>query len=333
MTLRVGVIGLGVGEKHIEAYETHSGCEVVAACDFDPAARERVGERYPDLRIVADASELLGEPEIDGVSIASYDSHHADQVMRAIESGKHVFVEKPLCTREEEAARIFDALSRRPELKLSSNLPLRRSPRFQLVKRLIDDGELGRLYYLEGDYEYGRLWKLTEGWRGDEDDYSVVLGGAVHIVDLLLWWTGERVVGVTARGNAIATEGTKFRYDDFVVATLELASGALAKVSANFACVRPHFHAIKVFGTEGTFINGDAEATLYRGEPGSAEAEPIDAAYPGVEKGELIHSFVDSILGEGEPEVTVDEIRRTMEVCFAIDRAAAERTAVRVGEG
>ena len=324
MSLRAGVIGLGVGEKHLEAYAAHPDCDVVAACDFEAEPRARIAERFPGVRIEEDAGAILGDPGIDVVSVASYDSHHFAQVVRALENGKHVFVEKPVCRTEDEATEIRRTLSAHPELVLSANLPLRLSPRFQFVKRLVDGGELGQLYYLEGDYEYGRLWKLTEGWRGDEEGYSVVLGGAVHLVDLLLWWTGQGVIEVTAKGNGITTRDTKFHQDDFVVAILELADGALAKVSANFGCVRPHYHAVKVFGTKGTFVNGEGDATLYRGQPGDVEPEPVTEAYPGVEKGALIRSFLDAILRGSEPEVTADEALRTIDVCLAIDRSARE---------
>ena len=103
-------------------------------------------------------------------------------------------------------------------------------------------------------------------------------------MDLLLWLTGDRVTRVTAMGNRLATEGTKFEHKDLVVALLELESGAVAKVSANFGCVQPHFHGLKVFGTEGTFVNAVPDATLWTKGEGGPAAEPVDAAYPGVER-------------------------------------------------
>jgi predicted dehydrogenase len=319
--LRVGVIGLGVGEQHIEGYRGADGCEVVAACDVDPERLAEVGERFDGLRLTEDADEILGDPEIDVVSIASYDDAHFAQVKRALENDKHVFVEKPLCQTEQEAAELHALLSERPRLKLSSNLPLRASPRFAELRGLIAGGELGRVYYVEGDYDYGRLGKITEGWRGTLERYSVFVGGAVHIVDLILWLTGDRVTRVSAAGNRLATEGTAFRFDDLVVALLEFESGLVAKVAANFACVHPHFHELKVFGTEGAFVNGIGDATLWRKGAEGPEPTPIDAAYPGAGKGDLIPRFIASISGGGEAEVSSEEVFRTMAVCFAVDRA------------
>lgn len=328
MSLRAAVIGLGVGAAHAAAYAAHPDCELVALCDLDPERLEEVGARYPGAGLTTEAGEILDDPEIDLVSIASYDSFHHEQVKRALEAGKHVFCEKPLCTRYEHAAEIHSLLRQRPELKLSSNLPLRRVPRFRLVKDMIEDGAFGRLFYVEGDYDYGRLWKLTEGWRGDLEHYSVVLGGAVHLVDLLLWLTGDIPVAATASGSRIATEGTKFSFNDLVVATVEFESGLIAKVGANFACVHPHYHGVKVYGTDATFVNGLEGADLYRKQGSDYRHEQIAAPYPGVEKGDLIPSFVESIRTGTPAEVTADEIFDALAACFAIDEAV--ETGVRV---
>jgi predicted dehydrogenase len=325
-TLRAGVIGLGVGEQHVAGYLAHPACEVAAVCDLDEEKLAAQRARDPLVRTTRDADELLADPEIDVVSVASYDDVHYKHVRKALEAGKHVFVEKPLCHHTEEAVELHRLLSERPELRLSSNLVLRASPRFRELKERIARGGLGELYYVEADYDYGRLHKLTQGWRGDLEFYSVVYGGAVHVVDLLLWLTGDRVVEVSARGNRIASRDSKFRFNDLVVATLEFESGLLGKVTANFGCVMPHFHALQVFGTGATFVNGLDRATLYTRDG----AETIETAYPGVTKDALVHGFVDAILDGGQPPVTADEVFAGMAVCFAIEASVRERSAVAV---
>jgi predicted dehydrogenase len=313
----VGVIGLGVGEKHAEGYEATGRARVTAVCDFDPDALAR--PRWADVRRYGDAFELIADDEVDVVSIASYDSHHYAQVVAALEAGRHVFVEKPLCTTSEEAEHLHALRAAHPGLRMSSNLPLRLSPRFIDLKARIDAGELGRLYHCELDYDYGRLWKITEGWRGRELDYSPMLGGGVHMVDLLLWLTGSRVRRVSAvAGNRIAGG---LGFDDLVVALLEMEDGAVAKVGANFGCVHPHFHAVKLYGTEGTFINGLPDATLWTGDRRDPQAERIDTPYPGVHKGDLIHSFAEAILRGTPADVTEAEVFHTLDVLFAIERA------------
>ncbi len=153
---------------------------------------------------------------------------------------------------------------------------------------------------MEGDYDYGRLWKITEGWRGDLESYSVTLGGTVHLVDLLLWLTGDRAVRVSATGNRIVTEGTKFRFRrpggrapgagerrrGQGRRELRLRPPALPRTCG---CSAP----------TATFVNGLGDATLWTDRGDGPAAERMDAPYPGVRKGDLIGSFVDAVGGPG----------------------------------
>ena len=231
--LQAGIIGLGVGEQHISAYEAHPSFEVRSIYDTNKSKLSDVSRRYPSINITGNSEEILRDPSIQVVSIASYDNFHAEQILMALNAGKHVFVEKPLCLFLDEAAKIAVALRRRPDLKLSSNLILRCSPRFQDLKTRIISGELGEVYAVEGDYNYGRIEKLTDGWRGELDFYSVILGGGVHMVDLIRWLTGAEVEEVFATGNRLATAGSRFRHPDYVCTLLRLDNGMRAKVSAN----------------------------------------------------------------------------------------------------
>lgn len=324
--LRAAVIGLGVGERHIAGYESHPECEVVAICDVDGAKLDAVGARHPDLRRTRDPAEVLADPGIDVVSIASYDDAHFEQVRSALEHGKHVFAEKPLVLFEDDARALRTMLRDRPGLQLSSNVPLRMSPRFEQVRAQIASGGFGEIFHIEGDYDYGRRHKLTDGWRGALPYYSVVLGGAIHVIDLLLWMTGLRAVEVTsALSSQIATRGTRFQHPDFVMATLRLDGGATMKVTANLGCVSPHFHGVRLYGTDATFQNGLPDGVLYTQVPPAQDVTvtPVDAPYPGVQKGDLIHSFVESIVSGTPARVTADDVFDTLAVCFAIERAIA----------
>jgi predicted dehydrogenase len=319
--LRAGVIGLGVGAQHIAGYQACENCEVTAICDCDPEVLSRIGRQYPDISHYSSADALLDDDRIDIVSIASYDDAHAAQILRAIESSKHVFVEKPLCLLHDDARAIRAALQANPQIKLSSNLILRMSPRFNDLRQRIADGQLGRLYHLEADYLYGRKHKLTDGWRGRVDDYSVILGGAVHMIDLLRWLSGDEIVAVSACGNRIATRDTQFRYDDMAVGLLKFTNGAVGKVSANFACVHPHFHALSIYGDQGTFINGPQDATLIQLSSEGPQTQLLSTDYHTLPKGKLISGFVQAVLDDSEPPVPADDVFRTLSVCFALQEA------------
>ncbi|MEM7013749.1 MAG: Gfo/Idh/MocA family oxidoreductase, partial [Verrucomicrobiota bacterium] len=281
-------------------------------------------------RLFERAEDLLADPDIDIVSIASYDDAHFEQCKLAIAHGKHIYVEKPFCMHAEHAHEIRQLLEANPGIRFSSNHVLRVSSRFQELKQRIQGGEFGEIYYLEGDYQYGRLHKITTSWRGEIPFYSVVYGGAVHVIDLLLWLTEDEVVEVSAYGNQIASRQTQFRFNDMVAAILKLKSGAIAKVTANFGCKRPHFHAIEVFGTQKSFVNRPGAAEIWQSsEKGDAPTE-METPYRDYQKPDLICSFIDWILGRSEPLVTPDDVFRTMATCFAVERAAAEGKPIQV---
>ena len=326
----VGIIGLGVGEQHIAGYQSHPACHLKAVCDFSEEKQRYFSQKYPTLRFFKNANDILRDPEISIVSIATYDNYHCEQIITALSQNKHVFVEKPICLTYEELEIIHSHLEKKPELKLTSNLILRKCPRFVELKKRIENFQLGDLYYIEGDYNYGRIHKIIDGWRGQADFYSVMTGGGIHMIDLIQWLTQDRVIEVMAYGNNVCTKGTQFRFNDMAVALLHFQSGMIGKVSANFGCVFPHFHRLSVYGTQATFLNGQNEAYLYKSRDKEQMPERITTAYPGIHKGDLIHNFIDSIMHDKEPEIPHKEIIDAMCVCLAVEKAIQEKNPVKV---
>lgn len=319
--IKVGIIGLGIGEQHLLVYDQHPECEVFCVCDFSKDKRAEIRKKYPHISIIENADELLENEQIQIVSIASNDNFHYGQIIKAIHNGKHVFVEKPLCLFEDEARKIKKALCAHPEISMSCNFVLRTSPRFQELKQNIDNGKMGDLFSIEADYNYGRIHKIIDGWRGNIPFYSVVCGGAVHMIDLILWMTGKNVVEVLGYGNNIATKNTKFKYNDFVSALLMFEDGMIARISSNFACMFPHFHCVALYGTEATFINDLPDARLYTSRDPSIEYQKIKTPYKGINQGKILSDFIDYIIGVRKQNVSSEEVFRVMSICFAIEKA------------
>lgn len=286
--------------------------------------------KYPGARITGDANELLHDPAIDVVSIASYDDAHFEQVLMALRNGRHVFVEKPLCRSLKELRAIKQSWLNGQRLHLVSNLVLRAAPLYEWLRTQIHVGTLGGIYAFDGDYLYGRVEKITQGWRKDVAKYSVVQGGGIHLVDLLLWATGERPVSVAAVGNQIATSGTGFQYPDYVAATYEFSSGLVGRITANFGCVHRHQHVVRIFGTKGTFLYDDTGPRLHGTRDPSIPPRALDMAPLPSSKGSLIPAFVDSILtGRDTQEDTQHEFD-VISACVAADEALKNRGAVEV---
>ena len=320
-SLRAGVIGLGVGARHIASYQAHARCTVVAVCDFDTQRLQEIGAQNPGMQLTREAADILSDPNIDVVSIASYDNYHSQQVLAAVKAGKHIFVEKPLCLTQEDFEQIDSALCAHPEVQLSTNLVLRSSPQFQQLRKKIQSGALGRLFHLEGDYNYGRIEKLTAGWRGQIPFYSVSHGGAIHLIDLLLWLSGGRVSAVVAIGNQIATEGTQFKHRDMTTALLRFTDGMTAKVTANFGCAMPHHHGLAVHGTTGSFKHDFLGGAYYSSRDPAVTVELVNLASDATQKKAVLDSFVTHILDGTPASVSAADSMNAMAVSLAVERS------------
>ncbi len=329
--LRVGIIGLGVGREHLQGYRRQRACEVSVLCDSSAEKLAQAGRQLSGVRLTRNDQDVLKDPTLDVVSIASYDSCHANEVLGALKAGKHVFVEKPLCRTLGELQKIKSAWEKkRGRLKLASNLVLRESPVYKRLKRMIDSGAMGTLYAFDGDYLYGRLEKITKGWRKDVRNYSVMAGGGIHLIDLFLWLTGERPRKVWAAGNRISTQKTSFRYNDYASATLECPSGLIGRITANFGCVHRHQHVVRVFGTRATFIHDDAGTRWFSSRDPRAKVSYWDTpGLPG-SKAALIPAFIKSIRNRANIQNQTQSYFDGMSVSIAADASQRSHAPVEV---
>ena len=327
--LGVAVIGLGVGEQHARMYASLPSCRLVLVYDLDRGRAERLAAEL-SVRVASDRDEVFADPDTDVVSIASYDDDHYEHLLSAIRSRKHAFVEKPLCRSQQELAAVKAAWQEHGDLHVTSNLVLRAAPLYLWLREAIRAGEFGEIYAIDGDYLYGRLHKITDDWRSHVDHYSVVQGGAVHMVDLMLWLTGQRPARVAAAGNRISTRGTAFRYCDFVSATYEFPSGMIGRITANFGCMHHHQHVLRIFGTRATFIHDDAGARMHRTRDPESPATLIALGAKPASKGALVPPFIDSILAGAGAGAGLQAELDVISACVAADRSLASEAPTEV---
>jgi predicted dehydrogenase len=321
-TIGVGVVGLGVGEQHARAYLATGRCELRWVYDLDINKSKQVIGELGTGAIANSFEEMLQDPDLDVVSIASFDDAHYEQVVAALNGGKHVFVEKPLCRTVAEL-RVISQLwsSRQGKLKLYSNLVLRAAPLYRWLKQRITSGDFGEIYAIDGDYLYGRLPKITEGWRKNVENYSVMEGGGVHLIDLILWLTGQRPSSVWGAGNRICTRNSEFRYNDYAAATLQFRSGLIARLTANFGCVQRHQHALRIFGTKQTFVYDDAGPRLHISRDPDLTPTAIGHSALPKGKGDLIDDFVSAVQDDQDLNSQTQEAFDVISICAACDRA------------
>lgn len=321
-TLMVAVVGLGVGEQHARAFSAHPACQVRWLYDLDEERAQQLSKTIPCSVVAKSYAELIENPEVDVISIASFDDAHYEQVVQALKAGKHLFVEKPLCRTLEELAHIRDLwAAANGQLKLRSNLVLRSAQLYRWLREQINSGGLGELYSFDGDYLYGRLHKITQGWRGTVQNYSVMQGGGIHLVDLLLWLTGQRPESVLTLGNRLCTTQTAFKYNDYSAATFGFPSGLIARITANYGCVHPHHHIMRVFGTQATFLYDDAGARLHQSRDPLDQATPIKENPLPENKGSLIPDFVSAILSGADDQKETQSFFDGICASIASDRA------------
>lgn len=226
--MKAMIIGYGnAGRRHHEAYRL-LGVDVIVA----------------DSRAVEGASITNWRDylrEVDIVSICTPDEFHFEQAEVCLKAGKHVLVEKPPCLRIDEMIYLEKWAKEHPEQGFACCLPL--PWRFEEFAAKIPG--LGPVYMAEFEYNYGRRGKLEEGWRASPD-YSMVLGGGLHMLDLMLWLLPDR----PKDGFAMGVTTTKARNDTFQ-AMMKMNSGAIARLGINSGYEGRHFHRVVIHGRDG----------------------------------------------------------------------------------
>ncbi len=320
--LNVSVVGMGVGEKHAEVYENDPRCKLVSICDFNKNKKEYFKNKFPDTMIFNDVNHVLNDKQVDVISIASYDNYHCKQIVKAIENNKHVMAEKPICLNNNELLEIFNAQKNNKEVLLSSNLVLRANDRMKKFKDDISCSKFGEVFYVEGDYYWGRKEKLF-GWRAEMDFYSIIMGAAIHMIDLIMWMFDSRPISVYVMGNNIGTKNTKLNFNSFAVILLKFENNLIAKLTGNGMCVHPHYHGLKIFGTKKTGIHNVSDAFYLNSSKPDIEKKIIKEPYPQKETRKIIiNSFVDSIIDSRKsPIVTKKDVYDVMSVCFAAEES------------
>lgn len=321
--LKAGVIGLGVGAYQARILSQNSNTDLVWICDLDNNKLLTLNSELSEAKITRNSLDVLKDPDVDLVCIASYDQFHFEQIIKALDNGKHVYVEKPICLSKNEFQHIRKKLIEHPSLRLSSNMVLRSCPLFKKVKEKIISNSMGEIYHLEGDYLWGRREKLITGWRANTEYYSIIYGAAIHMVDLIMWLTEKKPLRVQATGNRIATRDTQQKNNDFAVLLLEFENYMSVKISAHGGCVHPHFHSLKVFGTNCSFVH-DSTGTVWIESSDPKQKFKIEKEeYPAKIKRKIIlDSFVNSIINSDESAiVSVSEVFNTMSVCLAAEQA------------
>jgi predicted dehydrogenase len=223
--IRIGVVGLGYwGPNLARNFNAIAGSELAWCCDPDEAARERTATIVPGAQLTGRIEDLLEDPDLDAVALATPVPSHAQLAARVLQAGKHCFVEKPLAQSVADAQAAVDAAESAGRTLMVGHL-LEYHPAVARLKELADSGELGEVRYI-----YGNRLNLGKV-RADE---NALWSLGAHDVSVLLHLVGEEPVELGARGECYVREGV----EDVVFCFLRFPSGISAHLHLSW--LDPH---------------------------------------------------------------------------------------------
>lgn len=349
--LRIGVIGTGgISGAHIKTYKAQHDVDLVAGCDLIPGKAEKKFAEYEveGAKFFTDYKEMIDTMNLDAVSVCTYNRTHAECTIYALEHGVNVLLEKPMTVTLDEAVEI-----RKAEKKSGKIVSVGFQPRFdanmQMIKKIVESGELGRVYYVQtgGGRRHGIPVSWSEtfiendkaglGALGDIGCYSIdlVMNALGNPKPLTVSGTATDYFGTTPEAYSQVGKpecAKKFSVDDFASAYIRLEGGIVLDFRIAWYMHLDTPGDTIIMGTKGSLRvpstdcwNGsfDKPMTIYHdiaGEPVKTEVPLLPATTDLWNR--KIRSFLDAIITGGKAPVPTDEIIYNQAILDGIQRSS-----------
>jgi predicted dehydrogenase len=348
--LKVGVIGAGsISEVHLNAYKNNREVELYAICDLNETRAKLRAEQYGASKVFTDYNQLLADPEINAVSICTWNNTHAEISIAALQAGKNVLCEKPLCQTVEQAHEVEDAV-RRSGRTFQVGFVRRYSSSSKIVSQFIDSGEMGQIYYAKASC----LRRLGNpgGWFSDKERSGggPLIDLGVHVIDICWYLMGRpKVVSVSGNtynqlGNRSNVKNLSFYkaadYDaehntveDLANALIRFENGASLMVDVSFTLhAKKDELSVKLYGDKGG-VEIEPELTLVTEKHNtilnvSPQVDHRSFDFSEAFQSEIDH-FIDSCLGRKETLSPVEDGVELMKILGAIYESAKTGKEVR----
>ena len=347
--LKVGIVGCGgiANGKHMPALSKLDNVEMVAFCDLIIERAEKAAKEYgtPDAKVFTDYRDLVAIEEIDVVHVLTTNDAHSFITVDALEAGKHVMCEKPMAINSAEAKKMVDAAERTGK-KLTIGYQSRFRADSQHLKKLVDDGELGDVYFARAMAVRRRAVPTWGSFLNEEaQGGGPLIDIGTHALDLTLWLTNNykpvSAMGVTyhklgKRANAANAWGPwdpeKFTVEDSAFGFVQFENGMTVVLESSWAlntlqvgeaqCVLCGTEAGADF-LDGLRINGERHGNLYTTnvELDGKGVAFYDAAGANPEDIEA-KQWIDSIINDTEPLVKPREAYVVTQILEAIYESA-----------
>jgi UDP-N-acetylglucosamine 3-dehydrogenase len=322
--INYGVIGLGwFGEKHLEALSGLPNVELHSLCTRNPARLAEVGRTFNVSRLHTDYHQMLADPELDAVSVVTMWDQHAAPTLAALQAGKHVFLEKPMASTVADCDLIIDA-ARKARGSLMVGHICRFNPRYAAAKAEIAAGKIGKIVSI-----YAR--RNLPAFVGAQvlGKIGPIIGDGVHDTDLMLWYTGAKVVTAYAQTHSIRglknpdLGWTMYRFD----------SGAIGVLEDNWCLPDTTPFQIdermEINGTEGSIHIHDTHPNFSLCDktgwhsPDTTYWPSIHGVRAGALREELSYFVTCVSQGRRPAVITPEESREAVRACLAAEESAA----------
>lgn len=345
--LKFGIIGTGwIAESHVESLKQMPDVEIVAGADLIPGKAEKFFKRYelPDVRVYPDHKSMLEAEELDAVCVCTYNCQHAVCAIDALKRGVNVLLEKPFTVTLDEAVEVM-RVEKQSGALLSLGFQPRMDDNMQMIKKIVESGELGKIYYIQtgGGRRRGIpnstfIEEKTAGIGalGDIGCYSLdmVLNAIGYPKPLTVSGYRSSYFGTNPKYNN-PSDAARFNVDDFAAAFIRLEGDIILDFRIAWAMHVDTPGDTIIMGTEGALRIPSTECwngtvggpmKLYRDVAGKQVEIEIPLCPEGDSFGGLFYkklrSFADAIKNGGEPPVPSSQILYNQAIIDGIVKSA-----------
>ncbi|HEY5897738.1 MAG TPA: Gfo/Idh/MocA family oxidoreductase [Burkholderiales bacterium] len=255
--IRAGIVGIGTwGRNLVNSVQGKSDAIRFVAGTTRTPAKAQDYCRQQGIRLVDSLEAVLRDPEVDAVVLATPHSLHCEQIVAAAKAGKHVFVEKPLGV-DAASARHAAETCAKSKVTLAVGYNWRFQPALRETRRMLDDGRLGKLLHIEGNFCGPSAYRFArEHWRHDPHEVPAggMTGRGVHVVDAMLYLAGSPIAAVFAQSDRRVHD---YGADDVTSMLFRFKGGPSAYLGTFIATAETW--RMQVFGSLGWVEVGDVE--------------------------------------------------------------------------
>jgi len=217
----IGIVGYGYwGPNLVRNFSEASGSRVIAVCDLRKENLAAVAKRYPAVRTTSDFADLLGDPAIDAIAVATPVRSHFELALAALRAGKHVLVEKPMTETADQARRLIDAAEKHRRILMVDHTFVYTGA-VRKIREMVSSGELGDIYYYDA---------LRVNLGLFQHDVNVIWDLAVHDFSILEYVLDKHPVAVSANGISPVPHSP----ESVAYISLFFGNGTIAHINVNW---------------------------------------------------------------------------------------------------